>query len=204
MADPAFRAEQNTRIREPHIKPVNDFVDELRVLHGWTPYVAPLHGGINSRMLSMLRDPGDMTRDDSRGSGMICIENDDQTAAMQAELADSAGIDASDFMPWNSVPWYVDNRKPTTEELHAATPSLVSLLDLLPKLEVVLLQGGEAKRAWSYLRGTDPKWRKRGIEVVETFHPSQGALQTPDPEERACRVGHRIVAWKDAGKILNG
>lgn len=83
MAEPAFRADQHRRIREPHIEPIITFVDDLRVLHGWTPYVAPLHGGINSRMLSMLRDPGDMTRDDSRGSGMICMENDDKRSALQ-------------------------------------------------------------------------------------------------------------------------
>lgn len=204
MGDREFRADQRSRIREPHIKPINDFVDDLRVIHGWTPYVAPLHGGINSRMLSMLRDPGDMTRDDDRGSGMICMENDDQTAEMQAILADSAGIDASDFMPWNSVPFYVGNRKPTTPELHAATPSLIQLLDLLPNLEVALLQGGEAKRAWGYLRGADPRWRKRGIEVIETFHPSQMALQTMYPDERAERIEHRIASWKQAGDLLRG
>lgn len=204
MADPAFRALQHSRIREPHIKPINDFVDELRVIHGWTPYVAPLHGGINSRLLSVLRDPGDMTRDDGRGSGMICMENDDQTAEMQAVLADGAGIDAADFMPWNSVPWYVGNRKPTTPELHAATLSLIQLLDLLPNLEVVLLQGGEAHRAWRYLRGADPQWRKRGITVIETFHPSQVALRTEFPEERAERIEHRIASWRQAGALLRG
>jgi hypothetical protein len=204
MANAGFRAEQHARIRDPHVKPINDFIDELRVTHGWTPYVAPLHAGVDARMLSVLRDPGDMTRDDDRGSGMICMENDDQTAEKQAELADAGGILPTEFMPWNSVPWYVGNRKPTTAELHEATPSLVALLDLLPKLEVVLLQGGEAQRAWSYLRLADPRWMRRGLKVIPTLHPSQSALQTPDPDERARRVAHRVSAWKQAGELLHG
>ncbi|WP_052762081.1 uracil-DNA glycosylase family protein [Jiangella alkaliphila] len=84
MADPAFRAEQERGRYAPHVRPINEFVDTLRDQdgRGWMPHVAPLHGGVEARLLSLLRDPGPKTRD-GVGSGFLCIENDDPTAELQ-------------------------------------------------------------------------------------------------------------------------
>lgn len=204
MADPAFRADQHTRLHEPHIAPLTNFIDAIREQRGWTPYIAPLHGGINARVLYILRDPGDRTKDDGKGSGMICAENDDQTAAMVATLIEGAGVSENEVVPWNAVPWYIDNRKPTNIELRAAAPTLVSLLELLPKLEVVVLHGGEARIAWQYALEAQPTLRRRRLITIETYHASVSALQSADPIERQRRIDHRMAAWRDAGEILRG
>jgi len=80
MADDDFRRGQKAGMFSAHIRPVNDLVEDLRAQgRGFVPYVAPLHGGVESRMLSILRDPGPATRD-GVGSGFLCIENDDPAA----------------------------------------------------------------------------------------------------------------------------
>jgi hypothetical protein len=54
-------------------------------------------------------------------------------------LAD-VGVTAVDIVPWNAYPWYV-NRKLSAGERQAGVAPLVELLDLLPRVSVLLLQG---------------------------------------------------------------
>jgi len=54
------------------------------------PAIAPWHGGIEARVLSVLRDPGPKTLTVG-GSGFLCIENDDPTAHRQAEMFAAVG-----------------------------------------------------------------------------------------------------------------
>ena len=56
-----------------HVRPVNELVDELHDLdgRGWMPHVAPVHGGVEARVLSVLRDPGPKTQD-GVGSPGLC------------------------------------------------------------------------------------------------------------------------------------
>ena len=71
MANPEFRRSQEMGIRLPHVAPINALVDELRSSSHdkkWMPYVAPLHGGIDARMVNILRDPGPMTHSGMAGS----------------------------------------------------------------------------------------------------------------------------------------
>ena len=58
MADDGFRQIQWDTRYDPHIAPVNRYVDELRLdaERGWAPYVAPLYGGIHARLLIVSRD----------------------------------------------------------------------------------------------------------------------------------------------------
>jgi hypothetical protein len=105
MRDPAFRAEQfagcifhtspHESLREP----------APSAGRGWVPYVAPLHGGSEARILSILRDPGPMTHE-TEGSGMLCVENDEDSAALQCELLASIDLTPADLTPWNAYPWY--------------------------------------------------------------------------------------------------
>jgi hypothetical protein len=120
MADATFRAEQHaTALTAPHIAPINQFVDSIQDRDGmrWAPYVAPLHGGVDAQVLSILRDPGPATQDES-GSGFVAIENDDPTAERQVKLFESAGISPRQVLPWNAYPWYF-TRQPTASELDA-------------------------------------------------------------------------------------
>jgi hypothetical protein len=63
MGEQTFRHAQEADIYAPHVAPINRYVDELcQPDRGWAPYVAPLHGGVNARVLSILRVPGPATQ----------------------------------------------------------------------------------------------------------------------------------------------
>jgi hypothetical protein len=201
MKDPVFRAEQHARLHEPHIAAITSYVDSLRARSGrWLPYVAPLHAGATARVLTVLRDPGPKTQE-SGGSGMLCVENDDQTAESQFGLMEQAGMMPADFTPWNAYPWYINNA-PSDEEIAEAAPTLLGLVELLPDLEVVFLQGSDASSAWRVAVDAEPAIRRRQLVAFETYHPSARALQTNKPGERERRIEHRLKTWRDVGDWL--
>lgn len=202
MADPTFREQQWADRYAPHIAPVNKYVDELReVGRGWAPYVAPIHGGVEARVLSILRDPGPATQDEI-GSGFICTENNDGSAELQAVLLENAGLSPYELLPWNAYPWYI-NRAPKAAELDAGVETILQLLELAPGLKVVLLQGGDADHAWRRLRRIAPNIeQERGLTVVRTFHPSPQALFVRDVDERAARVKRRAEAFVEVATLL--
>lgn len=203
MADPGFRAEQWAGRYAPHVEPLNRLVDDLIGYEdrGWLPYVAPVHGGAQARVLSVLRDPGPRTLVEG-GSGMLCTENDDPTAETQARLFDGAGIAPADVTPWNAYPWYV-NRAPTAAELQAGVEPLVRVVERMPALRVVLLQGRHAQAGWRRLRRAHPGLEgERELAVVATFHPGRQALWSPDPAVRAARAGHRQSACAEVARLL--
>ncbi len=176
MRDAAYRHEQRSGIREPHVAPVNRLIDELAGQgHGWVPHIAPVHGGVRARLLWVMRDPGPKTADpDHEDTGFLCSENDDPTAERLCDLLDHAGIDLADTMPWNAYPWYV-NRPPTPAELRDGTAPLGRLLALLPRLEAILLFGRHAERGWDLLARGDSA-ATTGLTVFRTRHPGRQAF----------------------------
>jgi hypothetical protein len=203
MADPEFREQQYACRMEPRIAPINRFVALLRELggRGWAPEVAPMHGGVNAHVLNVLRDPGKRTQS-GVGSGFLCVENDDPTAAAQLALFEQFGIDPSDVLPWNAYPWYID-RAPRADELEIGAAVMVNLFDLLPELKVVLLQGNEAVAAWKrVLKRWPGVIEERGLEVVESIHPGPQALWTTDENERRARRVKQQRAYKRVARVL--
>ncbi|MBM7440018.1 uracil-DNA glycosylase [Streptomyces sp. HB132] len=203
MRDDAFRTEQEQGRYAPHVRLVNEMVDGLREPEGrgWMPYVAPWHGGTEARVLSVLRDPGPKTLE-GVGSGFLCVENDDPTAELQAQIFEKAGIAPRDVTPWNAYPWYI-NRSPNAAELQAGAEVLKSLLKLMTKAEVVLLQGNEAQDVWRRLNKAHPDViRDRTLHVVSTYHPGRQALFVRDPQERVRRAQHRIDSYRRVGDAL--
>lgn len=201
MADPAFRAQQERDRYAPHIASINHLVDELRESAGrWMPYVAPWHGGVNAAVLSLLRDPGPKTTD-ADGSGFLCVENDDPTAERQCHAFADAGIDPANLVPWNAYPWYI-NRAPTAAEREAGVEPLARLLDLLPQLRVILLQGRDAQDTWRRLVRRHPTVAEGTLTVISTFHPGRQALWSPDPAVRDARHQHRVDAYQQVVRIL--
>ena len=203
MGDPAFRAEQWSRRFDPHIAPVNRFVDSLKDVdgRGWLPYVAPLHAGVDARLLTLLRDPGPATQQDV-GSGFLCVQNADPTAEQLARAFDSVRIHPHEYLPWNAYPWYI-NRAPKAAERAAGAAVLDDLLRLLPDLAVVLLLGNEAKAVWRRLeRQPGNSAGRLDLEVVSTYHPGRQALFHPDPEERQRRMHDRENAYRATAAAL--
>lgn len=201
MRDPAFRDAQRAATYAHHVAPINQYVDALGERgRGWIPYVAPHHGGVHARVLVLLRDPGPMTDSSRNGSGFLCVENDDATAERLANLLDEAGIAARDTIPWNAYPWYI-NRRPNGAELREGIEVLVSLLDLLPLLEMVLLMGGDAQKAWRHARAISE--RARSLRCLSTYHSSNQAF-IGDAATRTERLGHIQRSLGEIATALQG
>jgi len=206
MRDPEFAKTQVKGIFDPHVAPLNRFVEELRTRKPEeVPYIAPVHGGVEARALTVLRDPGPATQA-SRGTsgGFLCAENDDQTAETQWQLLHHGGMDLSDACPWNAYPWYI-NRHPSAAQLTEGAAVLLELMNLLPRLRVVLLEGLAAQDAWSrLLRQDSVAEHSLGITVMTTYHPSTQALWHLDPAERERRRQHRLDSFASAGQLIRG
>jgi hypothetical protein len=134
---------------------------------------------------------------------MLCTENDDQTAERLSSLIEESGLRARDILPWNAYPWYI-NRKPLAFEIGEASGPLLKVIQLLPSLEVIMLQGADAGRAWRRALATQPKLREKNLTVIQTYHPSNQALWSKVEGERERRSQHRIDSWLEAARILGG
>jgi hypothetical protein len=203
MAVEGFVRHQYEHRYDPHIAPINEFVATLRNPLGgkWVPEVAPMHGGIDATILSVLRDPGPKTRE-GVGSGFLCIENDDPTAERQCELFEEYGISARCVLPWNAYPWYI-NRAPRAAERDEGATVLGKLIDLLPDVRAVLLQGNDAIDVWRRLIKQRPSLvMDRGIDIVESIHPGKQALWTPDLAEREARKSKQQRAYERLAAIF--
>lgn len=203
MADEAFRMHQENHRLDPHIAPINQFVASLQdpANNLWLPEVAPIHGGTDALVLSILRDPGPKTQVGC-GSGFLCIENDDPTAERQLELFERHGISPREVLPWNAYPWYI-NRAPNASELNAGAGVLRKLIDLLPQCRVVLLQGTHAVDVWRRVLKLGPTLQQdRNLEAVESIHPGRQALWTRDPAERQARINKQFAAYARVAAII--
>ena len=201
MRDPQFRRQQIDDLRAPHIAPINALVDELTnpAGRGWVPYVAPVYGGVDARVLCIQRDPGPKTHSELGGSGFLCLENDDATAERFATLLDEVGIPVSETLAWNAYPWYI-NRAPRAAELEAGAEPLRRLLGILPRLRVVMLHGGAAQDGWKRLARRYPALASR-FEVVPTYHTSSQAFIGP-PDVRAARMAALRQAFALTARTL--
>lgn len=132
----------------------------------------------------------------------MCTENDDPTAQRQAQMFAKVGVAPRDITPWNAYPWYV-NRVLTAAERQAGVEPLLRLIDLMPRLRVVLLQGRDAQDGWKRVVTVRPRLvRDRCLTVVATYHPGRQALWSPDPKVRAARAQHRRDAYERVVQIL--
>jgi hypothetical protein len=201
MRDPQFRQQQEDGLRAAHVAPINALVDDLRdpVGRGWVPYVAPVYGSVNARVLNIFRDPGPKTHSQHGGSGFLCPENDDASAERFATLLDSAGIAVGETLSWNAYPWYI-NRSPRAAELEAGVEPLRRLFGLLTRLRVIMLHGGSAQDCWRRLARWHPDLVVR-LEVVPTYHTSNQAFIGP-PEVRAARMAALREAFAHTARIL--
>ena len=204
MREASFRAEQWSGRYASHIELINRLVDDLGLdeAGGGVPYVAPIYGGMAARVLSLLRDPGPKA-DGGQGSGFLCIENDDASAELMGRLWEEAGISPSDVVPWNVYPWYI-NANPTAAQLEQGLAPLLRLMDLLPRLRVVILHGGSARQGWRKLVKRHPSLvRDRGLRVIPTHHTSRQAFWHKDPEVREARLEHIKRSLAEVAEILN-
>lgn len=198
--DPEYRERLLAARYEPHVAPINRYVDALREESGqWLPYVAPTYGGVDARLLSLFQDPGPKTRAGD-GTGMLSVENPDNSAARYLRLLTDADIDVRETLSWNSYPWYI-NRPPSDQELDTALPVLVRILEMLPRLEVVMLQGGTARQEWKRLTLAHPEIARR-VPTIATYHTSPRVIAHVTAAEAARREQKLTDDFAHAKSIL--
>lgn len=203
MAQPAFRQSQIGGIYAPHVAPLNRYVDDLgsKPREGKPPYIAPMYFGVTGHALGVFRDPGPKAGG-VKGSGFLCVENDDATAERMMLFAEHAAVDVREVTPWNAYPWYI-NAKPTTKQLTAGLKPLLHVAGLMPELRVVIFFGGSAHHAAQLLERTHPGLlARRGIATLTTYHTSRQALWTKDPNERARREQHVLETLQRAADLI--
>ncbi|MGU3540210.1 uracil-DNA glycosylase [Methylobacterium sp. A54F] len=196
LRDPAALAARRALLGAPHLAPLRALARDIaRAQAAPVPDADPLDGGVGARLLLLLETPGPAIFE----TGFVSRDNATGTAANLFRFLAEAGIARSDTLIWNAIPWVIHqegalNRAPRRGELRAAAPWLAPLLDLLPRLRVVVLAGrcaGEARPALAALRPALP--------VVAVPHPSPTYVCT------APQVGARIRAGLgEAAAILAG
>ena len=157
---------------------LDSFVACIRRKHSGTehyvPGFDPDNGNGAAKYLLVLEAPGPTACE----TGVISLNNPDQTASNLKEQLDQAGIQSCDMAIWNVVPWYVGDvernriRAPTAQEVLDGIEHLKKLVSLLPNLQCIVLVGASARRAHIPLSATT------NARILACHHPSPRALNT--------------------------
>ncbi len=197
-----FRAQQWERRFDPQVEPINRLVDDLIAEHGdrWMPYVAPYHGGIDTRILLVFQDPGRMTATAHGGSGFIGCENDDPSAALVAQCLDAAGVEQDDVMPWNSYPWFLPDQGGVSAAMRdQGLEPLRRLIGLLPDLDTVVTCGAVAHDTWDRFVRRYPGDAAR-VRHLKTFHTSGRGITNGGQQRKAVGVEHFVETLRVAAE----
>lgn len=159
-----------SQINDPHMAPLTGFVERLRERMGpdvAIPFIDPWDGGVEAEVLFLLEAPGPK----ARNSGFVSMNNPDETAKNFFELSRQAGLDRKRTVTWNTVPWYIGSggkiRPANSSDIASGIESLAELLQLLPKLQAIVLVGGKAQKAEAHVRDLAPH-----LKVFASPHPS--------------------------------
>lgn len=170
LAEPgALEARMALLDTAPRMRPLRDFAARIRSATGFAvPDADPLDGGVRARFLLLLETPGPRIG----ATGLVSRDNASGTGANLRRFLAEAGIARREMLIWNAVPWVIHapgarNRAPTAAEQRAGLAWLPPLLDLLPRLAVVVLSGRIAAAARAPLHELRPE-----LPVLAMPHPS--------------------------------
>ncbi|TFD23822.1 uracil-DNA glycosylase [Cryobacterium sp. TMT2-23] len=166
------------------VQPLRDWAATLaaRTPGRVVPSFDPAEAGVEARILLVLEAPGPMTNalsgNPRAGSGFISVDNDDETAANLWLARDAAGLHDG-YVGWNIVPWYLGpaSVKPKVAEVAEGAGALLELIQMLPRLQTVVLSGRFAQRGWRANIERSPL--RPAVNVVETWHPGRKAMIQP-------------------------
>jgi hypothetical protein len=151
---------------EPHMAPLIAYRERLELDGiGEVPSFDPLDGGVNARVLFLLEKPGPKTSRNGSGSGFISRDNNDQSAAHSFVFHHDSGLDRRETLLWNLIPWWDGAIKFTREQERLGLERAKELLDLMPRLDTVVLVGSTAHKAES-------KLCLPGLRILKSAHPS--------------------------------
>ncbi|WP_063000551.1 hypothetical protein [Nocardia jinanensis] len=165
MKSRGYSDDLRARIYDPHVRELNEYVDELtaRKPGKFVPHISPEFGGSAARLLLLTLSPGEKTRLDlPGGSGLLSVENCDPAASRIAEALDHARIDRAACVSWNIYPWYekgLGELKPSLREpyLLEGVDLVIQVIARLPQLQAVFVFGDVPNRGWDLFRQSYPR-----------------------------------------------
>ena len=183
---------RDNEMNKPHMLPLKRYVDSLRDLHpkSYIPYFDPNDAGINAKILFLLEKPGRMTDPSNGGSGLISLDNNDDTARATKKFISDAEIDRNEIIMWNTIPSWNGTRKITKSERDESGKLLKQLLIILKDVSVIILVGKVAQKV---IKTVDLS----NYHIILSPHPS--------PINRASRRSEweRIPQiWSEAKRVL--
>jgi hypothetical protein len=170
LRDPIAIQSRLTRIFDPHISPLTNFVETIRKetgLNSEIPYFDPLDGGINAKCLFLFEAPGPR----AVNTGFISRNNPDESAKNFFELNHEAGLPRELTISWNVVPWYIGTgtkiRPANKNDIDGGKKYLLDLLSILPNLRIIVLGGRKAQKAETLIKAAHPD-----ITLIKMPHTS--------------------------------
>jgi uracil-DNA glycosylase len=189
-------------LRQPCVKGLTEYCEEIKGELGRDdiPYFDPCDGGIRAKALFLLEAPGRK----AKRSKFVSRNNPDQTAKNMCQLLQEAYLPRADTLLWNIVPWYVgtDRKiKPVGQtDIERAIPYLEKLLNLLPRLELIVLVGLKSQSAL-------PKIKElTSLPIIATYHPSPRVFNRWPQKKKSVQAALREIAnalAHEKGEISN-
>ena len=164
------------RLYEPHIAPLNRYVDELRrdAPNQDFPYFDPDDGGIDAKYLFLFEKPGPKASKENGGSGFISRDNPDNTARATKEFMNEAGISRKDVVLWNVIPGWDGQIKYRAADIRDGITKLEPIISKMKNRRNIVLVGKAAGRALPFVRGlgfSNPILSPHPSPIVKAFSP---------------------------------
>jgi uracil-DNA glycosylase len=174
-------------LNEPHITQLTKLVEDIRKKTGKgkdVPWIEPLDGGVQAKILFLLEAPGKM----AVKSGFISRNNPDGTAKNFLRINNKVNIPRETTVTFNIVPWYLGNNNQTKirpagfDDILKGAQYLDKFIQMINQLEIVVLMGKPAEMAAILLSVKYPN-----LKIIRLPHPSPRYLNS-HPEEEARMV----------------
>lgn len=202
---PGSVTERRSRVGEPHVVDLNDLAREVAGATGQqVPLADPAGGGRQARVLVLLEEHIPCR---TAGTGLISLHANDPTAGNTMAACQRAGLDYGDTLLWHVIPWWTQDpstacgRRPSrVAEAGTAAPYLARLLDLLPRVQAVVLLGARTQQAWRRALATAGLDLPRHLRVLPAPHTSPMAWNmtgrdgVPHREQTVTALGEALAA----------
>jgi hypothetical protein len=179
---------------EPHTAPFVRLIEEMRRAGGEgciVPDVDPEFGGTEARAFVLLNHPIRTTSRRHRGSGLLSLDNADQTAANCYQFYEDVGLDRRYTVHWNASPWMDSNGDPLNLDVVLAVHHTARALGLLHDLRIAALLGKQAQTFWRRLVDSQPRFA--AVRVVESWSPGPPGINSPGRRRDQVRDALREV-----------
>ena len=142
------------------------------------PDFDPAGDGVGARVLYLAQNPGPACLRENGGSGLLCTNNNDDTAANTLAILRQLDVPQQWILFANAVPWWSGtlHTKATERRLAREHAILNRLIDRLPRLKAIILAGRVAQAGWKRTGIDLPN-----IRIFPSAHPGARVRQFNRP-----------------------